>query len=208
METTALPVTIEPFRSEHAGTVADLHIRGLPESFLIRLGRRFLAALYRGLARDPECAIFVARQNDRVVGFCACTTSVKGVFRRVIRRNWLSLGFASLPASLRPGVLREIREVLRYSGKQAAAGLPPAEILSIAVDEAARGAGVGRLLLRKAFEQAHLAGLHEIKVLAGARLPGANQFYQRCGLELRTEIIQHGAPLNVYVITAAAAANL
>ena len=192
-------ISIQPMRPEDARAVAALHARGINKGFLVKLGRRFLRELYLGIAQDPDSSVFVALASGRVVGFCAYAGNVAGLYKRVLKARWFRLGLASLPNSLNPWLVKEVFDTLRYPGKQSAAKLPPAEILSIAVDESMRGAGVGKILLRHALDQARRDGQHEIKVLAGAHLDGANRFYQQCGFENRAQIIQHGEPLNVYV---------
>lgn len=43
------------------------------------------------------------------------------------------------------------------------------------------------------------AGVDQVKVLAGAALPGANRFYPACGFHKVAELTQHCESLNVYV---------
>ena len=56
------------------------------------------------------------------------------MYRRVLKSRFWRLGFASLPRSLNPRLIKEVCETLRYPAKQAAQSLPPAEILSVGVD--------------------------------------------------------------------------
>ncbi|MBU0618534.1 MAG: GNAT family N-acetyltransferase [Planctomycetes bacterium] len=186
-------------RNADARRVAQLHAESITEGFLSRLGRRFLAALYRGIAGDEASAVFVADEDARVLGFCACVRDVSAMYRRVLRARFWRLGFASLPRSLNPWVLKEISDTLRYPAKQAAQALPSAEILSIAVDSAVQGKGIGRALLDAALRWARQDGERQIKVLAGAKLDQANRFYQSGGFRKAAELEQHGEVLNVYV---------
>jgi len=192
-------ITIRPMTSPDAHRVAYLHAASITEGFLTRLGHRFLAALYRGVAADAQSVVFVADEQGRVLGFCAYARDVGAMYKRVLGARFWRLGFASLPYSLNPWLLKEIRDTLRYPAKQSAQALPPAEILSIAVDDEARGKGVGRLLLDAALDRARADGEDRIKVLAGAKLKGANRFYPACGFQHAAEITQHGEVLNVYV---------
>ncbi len=194
-----MSITIDSMQPAHAPAVGRLHAVTITEGFLLRLGERFLAELYRGVAADHACRVWVAADGDRVVGFCAYARDVSGMYRRILRRRWLRLGLASLPASLNPFVLKEVLDTLRYPAKQGDLRLPPAELLSIGVDASTRGTGAGRRLLEMAVAQAAADGQPEIKVLAGAKLDGANRFYSACGFEKRAEIVQHGEILNVYV---------
>jgi ribosomal protein S18 acetylase RimI-like enzyme len=182
-----------------AGAVARLHAESITQGFLTRLGTRFLRRLYLGIAHDDESCVFVAREANGVVGFCAYSRDVGAMYRRVLRASLLRLGSASLPFSLNPWLLKEIFETLRYPAKQRAQSLPAAEILSIAVSDQARGAGIGRLLLNEALRRARADGESAVKVLAGVELDDANRFYERCGFDRAAELIQHGKVLNVYV---------
>ena len=200
-------ITVQPLAREHAPAVARLHARRINEGFLVRLGERFLGELYLAIAAEPDAAVLVALNQTRVVGFCAYARDVAGLFRRLLRRRGWRLGLAALPRAFNPRILFKIIETLRYPAKQEGAKLPAAEILSIAVDDQMRGAGIGTMLIERALQLAQRDGQAEIKVLAGAALEGANRFYLKCGFEKRTQIFQHGEPLNVYVRRLEVAAN-
>lgn len=191
--------TIREMHPADAPTVARIHASAITTGFLARLGPRFLACLYRGIAEDTGSRVWVAQGDTRIIGFCAYSVDVGAMYRRVLRRRLLPLAWASLPRSLNPFVLKEILDTCRYPAKQEAEELPAAEILSIAVDLSCRATGTGRKLLEQAMKQAATDGVPEIKVLAGADLLAANRFYIACGFEKRAQIIQHGHPLNVYV---------
>ena len=187
-----------------AAAVADLHYECINKGFLVKLGRRFLRQLYLGIAADAESCVWVAQSaadegSASILGFCAYSRNVAGLYTRVIKARFFSMGFASLPYSLNPLVLKEVFETLRYPAKQGEKQLPPAEILSIAVSDRARGGGVGRKLLDAALVRARADQITAIKVLAGAKLDSANRFYPACGFQKADEIVQHGEVLNVYV---------
>jgi GNAT superfamily N-acetyltransferase len=190
---------IRSMQPADARAVAQLHAQSITEGFLVKLGRGFLRQLYLGIASDEGSRVLVAAEGNRLSGFCAYSRDVSAMYRRVLCSRFFRLGLASLPRSLNPLVLKEVLDTLRYPAKQSAQQLPPAEILSIATAPEARGTGIGRRLLHEALELARRDGQCEIKVLAGARLEGANRFYQACGFELAAEISQHGEVLNVYV---------
>jgi ribosomal protein S18 acetylase RimI-like enzyme len=193
-------VTIGSMQPADGRAVARLHAATITEGFLLKLGLRFLAELYRGIAADPESIVLVARQTDQVVGFCAFSANVGGLYKRVLRRRLFRLGWAALPRALNPRVLREVADTLRYPAKSSVRELPPAEILSIGVDAGCQGGGVGRTLLDHALAHARRVGCDHVKVLAGAKLAGANAFYTRYGFHVAGQVVQHGEPLNAYVL--------
>ncbi len=186
-------------QTRDAAAVARLHAASITEGFLSRLGQRFLRQLYLGIAEADGSCVYVAELNGQVVGFCAYARDVGAMYKRVLRKRFCRLGVAALPRVLNPLVVKEVLDTLRYPAKQSDAQLPAAEILSISVDAAARGSGCGRKLLEAVYERARADGQRQIKVLAGARLEGANRFYQACGFDKVAEIVQHGEVLNVYV---------
>lgn len=179
--------------------IADIHAQTITQGFLTRLGPRFLREVYWGIVADASSCVWIARAATGPLGFLAYTRNVGGMFRCVLRRGVFRLGFASFPAVLNPLIIKEMFDTLRYPGKQGAADLPPAEILSVGVSAEARGLGVGRELVELAVAQARADGETVLKVLAGAALDAANRFYPACGFTLHGQITQHGEPLNVYV---------
>jgi ribosomal protein S18 acetylase RimI-like enzyme len=191
-------IEVRHMRANEASAVARLHAGTITEGFLNKLGLRFLACLYRGIQDDASSHVWIAEEGGDFVGFCAYAQNVGGLYKRVLRKRFLRLAFASLPSSLNPWVLKEVVDTLRYPAKQSAQQLPAAEILSIAVHAKVQGQGVGKQLLQEALSQAKADGETEIKVVAGASLAGANRFYLGCGFQKRCEIEQHGHALNVY----------
>ena len=192
-------VSIRKMKPSDAASIARLHAAAIELGFLSRLGPNFLASLYQGISESEGSHVFVADDGGDVLGFCAYTRDVDSMYRDVLGRRWGRLLVAVFLRLLDPRLAKEVWDTLRYPTKQAAQHLPPAEILSIAVSEGSRGGGVGRLLLEQALHQAALDGQREIKVLAGAELGDANRFYEQCGFTVRSQMIQHGKPLNVYV---------
>jgi ribosomal protein S18 acetylase RimI-like enzyme len=182
-----------------AAAVARLHAGTITGGFLVKLGPRFLASLYRGIAADDQSLVLVARDGGRVIGFCAYTDNVAGLYRRVLRRRALGLALGALPRALDPRILKEVLDTLRYPQKQATGDLPASELLTLGVDGSQRGRGVGRQLVEACIEKARERGQQRVKVLAGAELEPANKLYRSLGFDLATQISQHGEPLNVLV---------
>jgi GNAT superfamily N-acetyltransferase len=58
-----------------------------------------------------------------------------------------------------------------------------AEILGLVVDEAARGAGIGELLLRSAEAWARSSGCERMRVRSATHRERAHRFYERTGYE-------------------------
>lgn len=142
------PVRLGP---RHAPALAALHVAAFPAFFLTALGPRFLAAFYRALLADGGVAVGVL-DRGRLVAFAAGAERADGLYRRLARRHGPALALAALPALVRrPGrALRLARSFgLQEPGADAADG---PTLLSIAVDPARGGQGLGRAVLDR-FEQ-------------------------------------------------------
>ncbi|HNO78729.1 MAG TPA: GNAT family N-acetyltransferase [Phycisphaerae bacterium] len=190
---------IRTMRRSDERLVAALHMKAISGGFMAQLGQRFLAQLYRGIGQDENSVVWVSEIDGVFNGFCAYTSNVAGLYKRILRRRFLQLGCAALPQALRPSIIMECLDTLRYPGKLSAIDLPAAEILSIAVEDSAQGTGTGKRLIGYALDRAQEDGETHIKVLAGHKLEGANRFYKACGFQKQLELIQHGEPLNVFV---------
>ena len=118
-----------------------------PYRFLPTLGERFLEELYRSLTAQPGAVTIVAENGAGIVGFAAGTRSVPEAYRRFGRSRAVRAAIAAAPRLIRPSVLRRAWETARYA--PTTEGLPEAELLSIGVDRAARGRGLGLRLSRE-----------------------------------------------------------
>jgi ribosomal protein S18 acetylase RimI-like enzyme len=170
----------------------------MPDAFLPALGDGFLRELYRAVATESDGIAFVAEDGGGVLGFAAGATSVERFYRRFYRRHGLRAAVAAAPRLARPSVLRRVRETASYPARSA--GLPEAELLSIAVDGSARGSGVGRVLAGHVLDEAGRRGLDEIKVVVDAGNVPANRLYEAVGFRRARRIAVHeGVESNVWV---------
>jgi ribosomal protein S18 acetylase RimI-like enzyme len=123
------------------------------------------------------------------------------VYRQLLRHG-LRLMVALAPSLLMPHRLWRMIEILRYSrgGNAQAPKLLAAELLSIVVDPAFRGAGHAEYLYRRLADFFVDQGEREFKIMVGAVLGPAHRFYRRMGALPTAEIEVHqGAHSIVYV---------
>jgi ribosomal protein S18 acetylase RimI-like enzyme len=85
--------------------------------------------------------------------------------------------------------------------------LPDAEILAVAVDEAATGRGIGRALVDAAGLQFLSRGATSVKVVAGADNVAAVRLYEACGYRVVEQIEVHGGTRSVVLVRQAADAE-
>lgn len=173
-----------------ARAVAHLHAAGISEGFLSSLGPRFLAGLYRCIARDESSILYVAvDDHGRVRGMIAGSEDTGALYRRFARREGIVAAITSVPRLLRRS--RSVWETWRY-GAGSADDLPPAELLSVAVDRDARRAGVGRRLFDALLEEFERREIAAVKVVVGGRNDDMVGLCHRAGFRDTTTISVHG----------------
>jgi ribosomal protein S18 acetylase RimI-like enzyme len=162
------------------------------------LGPGFLSRLYRALGSEDDAVALVAENGAGVVGFATGVVSVRSFYRRFYRRHGLASAVSALPYLVRPAVFCRALETARYP--VGTDDLPDSELLSIAVDDAYRAQGVGRLLAAELMQAMAAKGVADMKVVVGADNVGANRFYERLGFTFRKSIAVHDSSAsNVWV---------
>ncbi len=182
----------------HVERVAEIHAAALPGDFLPSLGVRFLSVFYRAALESKAAFGFVQTEGDRVSGFVLGSVDTGQLFRRVILRAAVPLGWSALPAVLRrPALLARVAETFLYPHREASAP-EKAELVVIAVDSQRRSRGSGQALVQ-ALDEAFLAqGVQSYKVTVLQSNPGANRFYQRLGFCLAGEFQLYDKRWNLY----------
>ena len=180
--------------------VARLHVRCLDRSFLATLGEGFLAQMYAAIDATPGALLLTEERDGEVVGFITGGTGMGAIYRRMMRRP-VRLGFALLPALVRPAKLRRIVEILRYSGDDGLpADVPEPELLSLAVAPEWRGKSIADSLYARLAEAFQAQGVDAFRIIVGAALAPAHRFYKRMGAVPAGEVEVHaGESSTVYV---------
>ena len=83
-------IAIRELNKPNAKAVAELHAAAINKGFLAKLGIRFLRQLYLGIADDPESKVWIAVKDEKVLGFCAYSRNVTGMYSRVLRSQFFS----------------------------------------------------------------------------------------------------------------------
>ena len=172
-------MTIRRGTATDAREAARLHASSITEGFLPRLGSRFLTYLYKRIARDDQSFLFVADTgNGGLDGMIAGTSDVGALYRRFARHEGIAAATVAAPRIVRN--LRPVFETWRY-GRGADDDLPAAELLAVAVDDRARGRGVGHALVGELNGEFARRGTRAVKVVVGATNEGALRLYRACG---------------------------
>ncbi len=173
--------------------VATLHVQAFPDSELTRLGHEAVRRSYVWQFEGPhDLEALGVRRDGRLVGFL-----FGGVFRGstigfVKREKWFLLG----RVLRNPGMivnsksLSRIGLAVRLLGRRSGppqsenpAAVPPRSsgVLSVAVDPAAQGAGVGQLLMAEAEKRARDGDFLRMHLTVHPDNERAVRFYEQGG---------------------------
>jgi ribosomal protein S18 acetylase RimI-like enzyme len=172
-----------------AARLAELHATRITDGFLPQLGPAFLTRLYRRIALSHTSFAYVATDDDgRILGFAAATTDVGGLYKTFARHDGLVAGLVAAPRLLRSW--KRVLETLRYPSSEGAE-LPAAEILAVAVDQAAGGRGIATLVVDAATRRLAELGVDAVKVVTGSDNDVALRLYAGCGFTVQTRVEVH-----------------
>ena len=180
--------------------VARLHVLCLDQGFLATLGAGFLAQMYEAIDQADGTLLITEERDGSVVGFITGGTGMGAIYRRMLRQP-LRLAMALLPALVQPAKLRQILEIMRYSGEGGLpADTPRAELLSLAVASEWRGKAIADGLYARLVEGFRAQGIDAFRIIVGAPLAPAHRFYRRMGAAPIGEVEVHaGEASTVYV---------
>jgi ribosomal protein S18 acetylase RimI-like enzyme len=161
---------------DDAYAAAALHAGQIGEGFLSFLGPAFLRRLYRRVARTPGSFLLVVEGGTTTVGFLAGSTDVSALYRAFVWRDGLGAALACSGRLLRSW--HRVIETLRHGTGGAGEG---AELLAMAVDQAARGRGVGTLLVDEFLSEIRRRREVAAHVVVAAGNETAVALYRRAG---------------------------
>ncbi|MDR7519618.1 MAG: GNAT family N-acetyltransferase [Armatimonadota bacterium] len=177
--------------------MAALHMRQIHWGLLSQLGEEFVTAFYRTLIHSPVGFGFVAEQEGRIAGFASGVVHWRRFYLEFLRRH-LGLVTRTLVAAAGAARWRRLWQTTRYA---ASGVLPQAELVSIALEPTARGAGVADALVRAVLSEFASRGVEAVRVTAGGTNDAARRLYERVGFTLHAQAEIHpGEAAAVYVM--------
>jgi ribosomal protein S18 acetylase RimI-like enzyme len=191
-----MPVQIKKISENDLAAVAVAHLRAFPASALTALGPEAVRRYYLWQLTGPHDVIALGAWRDGMLaGFC-----FGGIFRGALggflraNRRFLIFRVLTHPWLLTNQIFRDRLatgvKILRRMRKHPAPTAPPPTlavrsfgILSIAVDPATQGSGVGRCLLEAAEQHARQHGFAQMGLTVHPGNTQAVGFYERMGWE-------------------------
>ena len=198
-------VALTALLPEHAADAARLHIMGQPGTFLTSLGLEVLTVLYRTLPASAHAFGFAAVDPQRpaaLLGFVSATTSTGALFAELGTRRIR----AFLPPLVRrfarnPALAGRAAQTALYPfmhGAPGDDGPSPAELLSIMVEPAQRGRGIGALLVAALQAECRRRAIAALDVTVDAANAGAQRFYGTHGFTFVRTFTLYGREMCLY----------
>ncbi len=187
---------IVPFKYEDIDEVVNIRYKELSSGLLSKLGKKFLYEYSKSLLKTPGIFVFVAKNNDRIVGFVSLTDEIERLHLRVIRNNFWGIFKALIEhLFLHPTSIGKIWETLSYSGFSNGG----AELLSMAVDSSHQRKGWGKKIFQKVKREFRKKGIKYFRVSTYEKDIGANFFYKKMGCNLEKSFNFRGEKMNYYI---------
>lgn len=178
--------TVRPATAEDAAAIAGLHVTELSTGFLPRLGHRFMTVLYEAMISWKGATVLVVADDAGPVGFISGVTSTGSFYKYFLRQYGFRAVWAAAPKLL--ANLGRAWESFRYGSEEVAV---PAELLSLAVAERARGRGLGFTLGEELLTAMQEMGCEAVRVVVAEENVAAIGAYEKMGFAEPTTIEVH-----------------
>ena len=166
-----------------------VHLASFPGFFLSFLGPRFLRLYYSGICSASEGIAFVyLNALGEPVGFVAGTANPRGFYSRLLKRDWLRFGLASLAAICRrPQTIRRIARAFFHPSENPV-GDDVAGLFSIGVLPELQGTEAGKQLVLRFLEEARMKGCAKVFLTTDRdKNDRVNSFYHNLGFTVRRQ---------------------
>jgi GNAT superfamily N-acetyltransferase len=185
---------IRPATPADLGAMARIHATSGTPGLLADLGEGFLRDIYyRGLLASPLGRALVVEAGGRVGGFVSYSVDSARLYRDIFRRRRVATLVAVARASLRrPRVaLHFLQTILTVDRKDGGADYP-AETVSLEVDPAFQGLGIGFVLFQAAITELRALGATRIKSRILADNRAVERLHPPLGFREKVRFRLHG----------------
>ena len=176
-----------------APALAALHMETLPGdvSDFTPLGGAVVRRFYRNAITRGAATVCVAEEAGQLLGFVMITPDISQLFPRTLLAGFGDIARFVLTAN--PfGLARAV--IAKFTSGTATLEAVP-ELVYLGVSRAARGKGVGAMLMAAAHEAFRTAGIPSYELNVHADNPSAVKLYEGSGLVVRRRYEKGGHPM-------------
>jgi len=156
---------IREYNVSDLSRVVEIHKTSLPEDFLPSLGSEFLNEIfYPAMSASKNAEIFVASHDDLVIGFAIISLNSSKLFKEIVFYHTLDFFGHFIHSVLFSFTQLRMALGILWSSFFLGGENDFGEIYIIAVDQAFRGCGIGKLLVNKSIEYIKATKLPGIKI--------------------------------------------
>ena len=202
---------LDPRNAADVDSVADLHVKYLGDSPVVKFGPRFLRQFYYGqLVEEGLIGCTLCRADNRVVGFISYTSRPMDFMSIGLRRHFIYLSWLmSLSVIARPAMIKELILVLRLmrgrgkdAQKKSSAGVGEALSMAVIPEYQSHVPPGGRKriavrLFESAVDYCKAQGLERVYLWVQPSNLAANLFYSAMGCPFE-KIVHAGIPVHLY----------
>jgi ribosomal protein S18 acetylase RimI-like enzyme len=192
--------------NQDVDSCANIHKQEINGGFLSQLGLKFLKLLYKAIISSSNTCCIVAEKDNFVVGFVAISFNTNKFYKEFFIKYGLKVFFILIFNLFNPVIMKKVIESAIYpfkkikTKKNDSIEITETELLSIAVNQNAKGTGIAQRLIETMFDECKKRNIRKIKVIVGAENSRANRFYEKVGFRFCSNIYIHGSDVsNVYI---------
>lgn len=188
-------------KKEDSSEIAALHCAAFKGFFLTDLGVNVLRVFYSSLIQDKATIIWGIKLDKVLVGFFLASTNPNNLYKRIFKINFFNF-FIPLSISFLKNLnlLRRMIISMASSKSFEVPSIYTASLLSICVEPAFSGKGIGKILLGKLEAELINNNHHGYYLTTDTDNNDAtNYFYLRNGFLLHQKYLQGKRRMNVYL---------
>lgn len=193
-------IQVRSIEVQDIDSIVEIHLKSFEGFFLTFMGQKFLKVLYQSICKDLTGIGFLIEVDNKIAGFVIGTSHLTGLYSRLLKKNFLEFGFASISSILKkPSIIIHLFRTFT-STKQQNSSEDIATLMSIAIDPEFQGNNIGAILVDEFLKEASKRDCKKVNLNTDAKNNDkANHFYQKLGFSLhQTFTTPEGRMMNEY----------